>query len=323
MSSTEDIWAVVVNWNGAALLPACLGALARQTHPVHTVVVDNGSLDGSAAVVAGFPGVDWVPLGENRGFAEGCNAGLRAALAAGARFVALVNTDIVLAPDWIARVVADAEQHPEAGLLNGLLLFADAPDTVNSTGVVLDRLGRAHDRDFGTSVAAVRRGSGPVPAITGGAVLARAAALRACGLLDPDYFAYYEDVDLSARAARAGFGCRYVEGARALHGYGKSVGPDSPRKRYLLARNHLRFVARNLPLWRALPLVLALPALRATVRAPLELARGRPAHAAAHLRGAVDGLLVGTRALAARAFRGAGTGRPRRSADESTSELRR
>jgi hypothetical protein len=97
-----------------------------------------------------------------------------------------------------------------------------------------------------------------------------------------------------------------------VHGYGKTIGRDAPRKRYLLARNHLRCVARNLPLARALPLVLALPVLRAAVRAPLELVRGRPAHAAAQLRGAVDGFAAAIGALAQRARRdqtatGAGT----------------
>jgi hypothetical protein len=62
-------------------------------------------------------------------------------------------------------------------------------------------------------------------------------------------------------------------------------------------------VARNLPLARALPLVLALPVLRAAVRAPLELVRGRPAHAAAQLRGAADGAVQGLVALAARVRR--------------------
>jgi GT2 family glycosyltransferase len=312
MQSRAEVYVIVVNWNGATLLPTCLDALRSQTRPVEILVVDNGSTDASAAVVADRGGVRWLPLGTNRGFAAGNNAGLRVALAEGARWIALVNTDVVLAPDWIARTVAAAEAHPEAGLLNGLLVFGDDPDRVNSTGIVLDRLGRAFDRDFGAPLATLARADGPIDAITGGAALVTADALRRVGVLDEGYFAYYEDVDLSLRAAKAGIGCRYVSGARAVHGYGKTIGRDAPRKRYLLARNHLRCVARNLPLARALPLVLALPVLRAAVRAPLELVRGRPAHAAAQLRGAVDGFAAAIGALAQRARRdqtatGAGT----------------
>src|SRR5690242_16672240 len=88
-----DTWIVVVNWNGAELLPACLAALARLTRPAHVLVVDNGSSDASAEAVRAFAGVEWLPLGANTGFAAANNVGLSRALDAGARFVAIVNTD--------------------------------------------------------------------------------------------------------------------------------------------------------------------------------------------------------------------------------------
>ena len=295
-----DTWVVVVNWNGAQLLGACLDALARQSHPVHVVVVDNGSTDESEKVVTGRAGVEWCPTGQNLGFAEGSNVGIRRALEAGARFVALVNTDVVVEPDWMERLVADAEAHPEAGIFGGLLLFADEPGRVNSTGLVMDALGRVRDRDFGVEVARLAREDGPTLGVTGGAVLLRADALRRVGLLDPAYFAYYEDADLCARARRAGIGCRYVAAARATHGFGRSIGAGSPRQRYLLARNHLRFVATHLPLWKAVPMVIALCAVRVGVKAPLELVLGRRRLALAQLRGAAAGAVLAAAALARR-----------------------
>jgi GT2 family glycosyltransferase len=300
-----ETWIVVVNWNGAGLLPECLAALAALTRPARVVVVDNGSSDGSAAVVAGHPGVDWVPLGENHGFAAATNVGLRRALAAGARWIAIVNPDVAVEPGWLDALVAAGEAHPEAGLLCGLLLFADDPSRVNSTGLRFDRLGRAFDRDFAVPLARLSTADGPVAGVSGGAALLRADALRRIGLFDPAYFAYYEDVDLSLRAARHGIGAWYASAARARHGYGRSFGPGSPRQRYLLARNHLRAIATHLPLPRALAIAAAVTALRAGVKAPLELVRGRPAHAAAHLRGAGAGALAAAVALGRR-LRGGG-----------------
>ncbi len=300
MAESADTWILVVNWNGEKLLPACLAALERLTRPAHVLVVDNGSTDGSAGAVAAFPGVEWLPLGENTGFSPANDAGFRRALAAGARYVATVNPDVRVEPGWLSLLVAAAEAHPEAGILGGLLLFGDEPERVNSTGLVLDRLWRAFDRDFGVPLAGLGTPDGPVAGVSGGAALHRAEALRRIGLYDPAYFAYYEDVDLSLRAARHGILSWYVSGARALHGYGRSFGPGSPRQRYLLARNHLRCLAAHAPL----PLVLAaLPALillRAFVRAPLELLRGRPAHAWAHFRGAWAGAAAGLSALGER-----------------------
>ena len=304
-----DTWIIVVNWNGAELLPRCLAALAAQSHPAHILVVDNGSTDASAAAMVAFPSVEWLPLGRNLGFAAANNAGFRWALASGARWIAIVNNDVELEPGWLEALVAAGEARPQVGLLGGLLLFADYPSRVNSTGVTLDRFGRARDRDFGVAVTVLATSEGPVPAVTGGAALLRGDLLRQVGLFDPAYWAYYEDVDLSFRASRAGFGCWYVSAARALHGFGKTFGVDSPRQRFFLARNHLRFVARHLPAWRAAPIALGFTALRATVKAPLELARGRPALAAAHLHAAVAGGQVAVGELRRRS-RGAGPAMP-------------
>jgi GT2 family glycosyltransferase len=293
----EDTCFVVVNWNGASLLPACLDALARQTHPARVVVVDNGSTDASAAVVLARAGVEWLPLGRNTGFAGGANAGIRRALLGGGRFVALVNTDAVLAPDWLARLHAAADGHPEAGALCGTLVFADRPHEVNSTGLVMDGLLRARDRDFGVPLATLTRGDGPMPAASFGAVLLRASALRRVGLLDPAFFAYCEDADWSLRAAAAGVGAWWVKDAVGAHGYARTAGAGSPLQRYLLARNHLRVAARHLPLALALLVVPALAALRLLAAAPRELLRGRPAHALAQLRAARDGLRLAAGAL--------------------------
>jgi GT2 family glycosyltransferase len=301
-----DVWVVVVNWNGAALLPGCLDAMRHGAAGARIAVADNGSTDRSADVVARHPGVEWVPLGRNVGFAAANNVLLRRALAAGARWIALVNPDVRLEPGWLETLVAAGEAAPDAGLLQGLLLFADRPQVVNSTGLVLDALGRARDRDFGVPLADLRRTDGPVPGVTGGAVLLRAEMLREVGLLDPAYFAYYEDLDLSLRARKAGWRCRYVSGARALHGYEQSFGSGSPFKRYLLARNHLLCMATHLPLGRAALLVPTLAFARAAAKAPVELLLGRPRHALAHLRGAGAGAAAAARILVRRMRKGAG-----------------
>lgn len=306
MAEVCDAWIVVVNWNGAALLPSCLSSLVAQTRPAHVLVVDNGSDDGSADAVGGFPTVEWLPAGRNLGFAAANNVGLRRALAAGARYVAIVNTDVRLEPDWLDRMIAAADAHPDAGIFGGLLVLDGDRSRVNSTGLVLDALGRCADRDFGLPLERLDRRDGPVLGVSGGAALFRSEALRRIGLFDPAYFAYYEDVDLSFRAARLGVRAWYVSSARAVHGFGKSFGPGSPRQKYLLARNHMRFAALHLPLPKALTVLPALALLRATVKAPLELVRGRPDLASAHLRASAAGTVAAGVALAQRIRRNGG-----------------
>ena len=293
---------VVVTWNGAHLLVDCLRALRAQEAAarLRIVVADNASTDGTAGLLArDFPEVEYLRLPENQGYARANNEAMRRALAAGADFVALINNDVEVAPDWLRRLLEAAQAHPEAGLFTGTLLFRDE-DLVNSTGLAIDGFGRARDRDFRLPAARLARQDGPVAGVSGGAALLRASLLRQIGLFDPAYFAYYEDVDLSLRAARAGSIAWYARAAVARHRFGATVGPGSPRQRYLLGVGHLRTLARNQPPLRAAALVALTMLYRATVKAPLELLRIRPSLAWAELRAAAAGGLAAFRALSDR-----------------------
>lgn len=291
--------AIVVTHAGAAWLPDCLRALARleARARLELVVVDNGSSDGTSALLCReFPSVAVLRLPENQGYARGNNAALRRALAAGADFAALVNDDVEVEPGWLQVLLDAAAAHPEAGLFCGTLLFR-GEERVNSTGVVLDAFGRARDRDFGQPRSAVVREDGPVAGVTGGAALVRSALLRRTGLFDPGYFAYYEDVDLSLRAAREGSICWYAGRAVARHRFGATIGSGSPRQRFLLGRGHLRTLALHQSPLRAAALVPLTAAYRVAVKTPLELVRGRPALAWAELRAAISGTAAALRAL--------------------------
>jgi GT2 family glycosyltransferase len=285
------VHAVVLTWNGAHLLPECLAALRRQEvgAEVRVVVVDNASTDGTAALLArDFPEVEHLPLPENLGFGKANNHAFRRALEASADFVALINNDVEIAPDWLRRMLAAARAHPEAGLFAGTLLFR-GEEVVNSTGLSIDAFGRARDRDFRVPLASLAREDGPVAGVSAGAALFRARTLREVGLFDPAYFAYYEDVDLSLRAARAGHLSWYVREATARHRFGASFGPGSPRQRYLLGVGHLRTVALHQPPLKAAALVPLTMLYRAAVKAPLEMLRVRPSLAWAELRAAAAG----------------------------------
>jgi len=292
----------VVTWQGAQLLPSCLNALAAQTADcrLEIVVVDNASTDGTREMLArDFPGVVVLPLPSNLGYAEGNNLALRRALARGADFVALVNNDVELEPWWLLAMLQAADTHQAASLFCGTLLFR-GEERVNSTGVWLDGFGRARDRDFGLPLAALGRHEGPVECITGGAALIRTSLLRLIGVFDPDYFAYYEDVELSLRAARAGALCWYVPEAVARHRFGASFGPGSPQQRALVGKGHLRTLALHAPAWKVATLVPLTAAYRAAIKAPLLLLRGRPQHALAEVSAALEGTASALRALPTR-----------------------
>lgn len=118
-----DASVLIVNYNGKPYLEDLLRSLERQTHPSFEIlVVDNGSTDGSAALVRqSFPQVRWIEAGENLGFAGGNNLGIREARG---EYVALLNNDTVVDPRWLEALVEEARTGPEIAAVGSKIVFA-------------------------------------------------------------------------------------------------------------------------------------------------------------------------------------------------------
>src|SRR5439155_10945084 len=120
------VHAIVVTHRGAAWISDCLRALQAQSARarLEIVVVDNGSTDGTAALLQrDFSAVTVLRLPRNEGYGRANNVALRRALTARADFVALLNDDVEVAPGWLQGLLDAAFAHPEAGLFCGTLLF--------------------------------------------------------------------------------------------------------------------------------------------------------------------------------------------------------
>ena len=237
---------VIPNWNGRRWLPGCLGALAGQTlAPAETIVVDNGSSDGSLRYLAAeHPGVRVLALHRNTGFAHAANAGLREARSP---YVALLNTDVELAPDWIARTAAALSGAPSAAAVACKMLSLADRTRIYDAGDILRRDGACEQR--GRLMADDGRFDAPgeVFGACAGAALYRREAVLDAGCFDERYFAYLEDVDLALRLRLAGWSCRY-EPAVALHA-GEGSSPQLPGgHRLLVTRNTVLLVAKFFPL---------------------------------------------------------------------------
>jgi GT2 family glycosyltransferase len=237
---------VIPNWNGRRWLPGCLAALAAQElAPDQVIVVDNGSSDGSVGYLRDeHPGVTVLELSENTGFAHAANLGLRVARG---EFVALVNADVELAPDWLARTSAVMEAHPEAGSVACKMLSLRDPQIVDDAGDVLRRDGVCEQRGrFGPDDGRWDEPGEVFGACAGAALYRRAAVAGAGGGFHEPYFAYLEDVDLALRLRLAGWTCRY-EPAVALHAAQSSSSALPGGAPFLATRNTLVLVARFWP----------------------------------------------------------------------------
>ncbi len=217
---------MVLNWNGLADTLACVHSLLGQTHPsVDVFVVDNASANAEADAIEREFGarIRLVRNAANLGFTGGNNVAMRTALDEGrAKYVALLNNDAAAEPDWLARLVAVAEAEPEVALCACHMVFWSDPQVTENAGTLLLSTGEAIPRGRGRP-----RSGFATPArllgACGGAVLYRADVLRRVGVFRDEFFANFEDVDLSLRMLAAGGECVFVPGTFVRHRLNASI----------------------------------------------------------------------------------------------------
>jgi GT2 family glycosyltransferase len=221
-----DVSVVIVTWNGRPHLDTCLQSVeAQRDVGVETIVVDNGSTDGTADYVrARYPWVKLVPLTANLGFAGGNNAGVREARG---RFVAFLNNDTSADPLWLRALLSGMDEANGFALVTSRIVYMHDPDVIDSAGDGVLRWGGAFKRHHGepASAAAVTQ---EVFGICGAACLMPRAVFDDLGGFDEDFFVSHEDVDLSYRARLRGYRCRYVADAVVRHVGSATLGTVSP-----------------------------------------------------------------------------------------------
>ena len=245
LNDKERVTVVIVNWNGKDLLSECLESLRRQAYTrFATVLVDNGSQDGSAGFVKkNYPEVKMIALSQNLGFAAANNLVLRDVQT---DYVALLNNDTVPDEHWLESLVTALKTHPEAGFAASKMLFYHQPDVVDRAGDAYTRAGTALLRGRGAKADRYNNQDWVFGACAG-AALYRNSMLEDIGLFDEDFFLLYEDVDLSFRAQLKGYRCLFVPEAVVYHQGSHSIVHDSPMSVYYSHRNLEWVYVQNMP----------------------------------------------------------------------------
>jgi len=215
---------IVVSWNSARFLPECLRSIEAQTHPdVETIVVDNGSTDGSADLVAStFPKAVLIRNASNEGFCRANNAAL---MRAGGVFILCLNADAILEADFIEKALFGFTAIHRVGMVSGKILRFDGK-TIDSAGQLLTRARRIVDRGYGEPDTGKLDEPGEVFSVCGAAALYWRGMIDAVSrggeFFDESFFAFGEDMDVAWRARRAGFRAWYQPAAVARHYRGGS-----------------------------------------------------------------------------------------------------
>jgi GT2 family glycosyltransferase len=235
--------AVIPHWNRRELLMALLESLRAQERPFDEIIVaDNGSSDDSAAA-AERAGARVLRLGSNLGFAAAVNRGIDAAPA---QWVAILNNDVTLDPDWLGALL-EAASRENASFATGKILRTGAPGIIDaafdelSRGACACRCGSGKpDGPWWNQPRAIR--FAPMTA-----ALFRRDLFREVGPLDESFGSYLEDVEFGLRCALAGRGGVFVPAAVAHHRGSATRGEwhsdtvrQIARNQVLLAAKHLR-----------------------------------------------------------------------------------
>ncbi len=237
---------VVPNWNGADSLAGCLDSLLGQSDKAHIIVVDNGSRDGSLKLLEKYPAVEIIKHEHNLGFAGGVNSGFRKAMTDGCTYVATLNNDAVADKHWLKYLVAALDDNPKLGIVTSKILNADGT-ALDSTGDYYTVWGLPYPRGRGETDLGKYDDATEVFGASGGASLYRVKLLEEIGLFDEDFFAYYEDVDLSFRAQLAGWKVGFVPDAVVNHQIGATSSKLKGFTTYQTMKNLPLLLSKNVP----------------------------------------------------------------------------
>lgn len=222
---------IIVNWNTRALTAQCLNSIYvnQPSSSFEVWVVDNGSIDGSVEMIRQlFPEVHLIENRENLGFTRANNQAIQ--LSRG-RFILLLNSDALLMPNTIQKMMDVMISDPSIGIAGAYLIYPDGRRQVSHRPLPtfwsevyslfgLDKLSKPK----GNQQEYEETGT-----VSGACMLIRKTLLNEIGLLDEAYFMFNEEVDLCNRCHNAGLKVVCVYSATAIHAEGGSTGQTVQR----------------------------------------------------------------------------------------------
>ncbi len=255
MRTIADTVIIVLNWNGAEIIKACVDSLLSQQAVFDIIVVDNNSGDNSREIIEQYGDkITSIYNDSNRGFSGGVNTGIRYALEKNYEYIGLLNNDAVAKLGWVKHL-RDAFSDETIGSATSTMIHS-RDQTYDSTGDFYTIWGMAYPRGRDKKMQGQYDKDASIMTASGGASMFLAEMFRDIGLFDEDFFAYYEDVDLGLRAITRGWRAVFAPKASVLHATGSSSNKIKNFGAYQAVKNQPMLLLKNIPsplFWRVLP----------------------------------------------------------------------
>jgi GT2 family glycosyltransferase len=236
---------ISVNYNTDVVTVEMLKSLQQITYPnIEIIVIDNASAVDAGYISKEFPYITFIQNSKNEGFAGGNNRGI--AIAKG-EIVLLLNNDTEVEPGFIEPIVNLFKSNERIGIISPKILYYQAKNTIQYAGGTAINSFTARGKFIGTGeVDSGQYNQAHQTHLAHGAAMAISKKVfDKIGLLPEDYFLYYEELDFSEHAQRAGFKIWYQPASVVYHKESMSVGKANPLKIYYQNRNRLLFIRRN------------------------------------------------------------------------------
>lgn len=233
---------ILLNWNGKKDTLDCLKSLAQVETEHQVIVVDNGSTDDSVSSIRHlFPDVALLETGENLGYAEGNNVGIRFALQQRANYIFILNNDTTVSPTILSAFLKNPDapiQGAKAHLMSDPSLLDHLGGNWNPTRGEFDLIGAGEQAELWTAPLTLDY-------VCGVALFVKAEVFHQVGLFDKRYFLFWEESDWCLRAKRAGFSSTYCPEAKLFHKVSASFTGGKPHTTYFWWRNRLLWIEKN------------------------------------------------------------------------------
>lgn len=238
---------ILLNWNGKKDTLECLASLNQVDYPNFlSIVVDNGSADDSVeAIRTSFPNTPIFETKANLGFAGGNNVGIEWAMRQHAEWILLLNNDTTVAPDFLKAFIAAAHEQPKAKILGAKILRYHHPHIVDHLGGFWNpKLGEFLCPESGQKDH-IYFNMQPVDYVCGAALLMHRSVPEIIGLLEPNFFLFWEESDFCLRAKKAGLEVWTAPQAKIYHKVSSSFTGGKPHMHYFWWRSRLLWIERN------------------------------------------------------------------------------
>lgn len=279
---------IILNWNGFDDTVTCLNSLLKIDFPSYKVViVDNGSTIDEATKLRNLFGnvVDIIRLNSNLGYTGGCNAGIEFALEKyNSDYILLLNNDTEVDPNFLDFLVETSQSDPKIGIAGSILIDYVNRDKINYSGGGINWLLAKHYRRS-SPINQVKK----TTIVTGCSMLIKKEVIEKIGLLDDDFFAYFEDSIYCLKAQKAGYHCVCDPRSIVYHKEQGSTGHKSKIYTYLMSRNRILYVNKYTPLFYRFYFLFFI-SLKLLAVQIFFLLTGQTARAYAFRKGFVDGM---------------------------------